>query len=189
MIKTKDEIRLSLAKILRKHFAFSMTMAGQGVMMDEIINLFPDIESEVPVREQPTTPFSKAYKEPNKETILKDFADKISNIKDIDPEIKALLTPELFNELMIDSEDKEVRSAEEILDKICPVTCLDNKENSIYYLNDVIKAMHEYASQQIDLRKEFREILIWIINEQWFLEESNYKECLDEYLKSRPEIK
>jgi predicted RNase H-like HicB family nuclease len=58
----------------------------------------------------------------------------------------------------------------------------------------ILIAMEDYHSQfegeglrdePTNLRAELKELLVWIINEQWFLEEKNYRECLDEYLKTR----
>jgi hypothetical protein len=56
--------------------------------------------------------------EAEKEEILIDFANKMDNQKDIDPEIQSKLTPEFFNELMKDSEKEEKKSADGLFQ--CP---------------------------------------------------------------------
>lgn len=49
---------------------------------------------------QTTSAYCTRLVDVSHEDILRCFAEKMSNIKDIDPEIQAVLTPEFFNELL-----------------------------------------------------------------------------------------
>jgi hypothetical protein len=79
--------------------------------------------------------------------------------------------------------DKEVRSAEECL-KPYLVTAGDTNQYEFICVENALRAMHEYASKQIDLRKE----LIGITR-PYYADEETCILNVNEYLKSRPEIK